>query len=57
MTSKTIKERETLLRQLEKERKKLNEAIAIDLSSEESLACSRRVDKILEQLIDEQSVE
>ena len=42
------------MRQLEEERKKLNEAIARDVSSEESLACSRRVDRILEKLIDEQ---
>lgn len=53
MIPKTTKERETLLRQLERERKKLNEAITKDVSSQESLACSRRVDMILEQLIDE----
>lgn len=53
MASKTTKEREALLRQLERERKKLNEAILKDVCSEESLACSRRVDRILEQLIEE----
>ena len=40
------------MRQLEQERKKLNKNIALGLDSEECLEASRRVDAILEQLLD-----
>ena len=39
------------MRQLEQERTKLNNNIALGLDSEECLEASRRVDAILEQLI------
>ena len=42
-----------LMRQLERERKKLNKNITLGLDSEECLESSRRVDAILEKLIDE----
>lgn len=40
------------MRQLEQERKKLNKNIAFGLDSRECLEASRRVDAILEQLMD-----
>ena len=43
---------EQQMRQLEQERKKLNKTIAFGLDSEECLESSRRVDAILEQLLD-----
>lgn len=46
------KDRAQLMRQLEQERKKLNKNIALGLDSEECLEASRRVDVILEQLMD-----
>lgn len=42
-----------LMRQLEQERKKLNKNIAFGPGSEECLEASRRVDAILEKLMDE----
>ena len=41
-----------LMRQLEQERKKLNKEIARGLDSQECLEASRRVDAILEELLD-----
>lgn len=40
------------MQQLEQEREKLNESIAQGVNSAECLANSRRVDRILEQLLD-----
>ena len=52
MTSQQTTDKEKLLLQLEQERKKLNKSIASGLDSEECLEASRRVDEILEQLMD-----
>ena len=52
MTSETTRDKAELMRQLEQERKKLNKSIASGLDSEECLEASRRVDEILEQLMD-----
>ena len=40
------------MRQLEQERTKLNNNITLGLDSEECLEASRRVDAILEQILD-----
>ena len=53
MTSEKTRDKAALMRQLEMERKKLNKTIAYGLDSEECLESSRRVDAILEKLIDE----
>ena len=52
MTSEMTSDEAELMRQLEQERKKLNKNIAFGLDSEECLEASRRVDAILEQLLD-----
>ena len=52
MTSEITRDKAELMRQLEQERKKLNKSIALGLDSEECLEASRRVDEILEQLMD-----
>ena len=52
MTSEMTRDKAALMRLLEQERKKLNENIAFGLNSEECLESSRRVDAILEQLMD-----
>lgn len=52
MISQKTAEKERLLRQLERERKRLNETIQKSISSPECLACSRRVDALLEQLLE-----
>lgn len=53
MTSETTRDKARLMRQLERERKKLNKNIAFGPDSRECLEASRRVDAILEQLIAE----
>ena len=53
MISEQTTDKEKLLLQLEQERKKLNKTIAFGLDSEECLESSRRVDAILEKLINE----
>ena len=53
MTSEMTRDKAELMRQLEQERKKLNKTIAFGLDSEECLESSRRVDAILEKLINE----
>lgn len=53
MISETKSDKAALMRQLEQERKKLNKKIAFGLDSRECLEASRRVDAILEQLLDE----
>ena len=52
-TSDQRMEKTELMRQLEEERKKLNELIRLGPGSEGCLAASRRVDRILERLIDQ----
>lgn len=52
MTSQETNDKAALMRQLEQERKELNKKIACGLDSEECLEASRRVDAILEQLMD-----
>lgn len=52
MTSQETNDKAALMRQLEQERKELNKKIACGLDSKECLEASRRVDAILEQLMD-----